>query len=330
MIITKSLHKQAGVSLVELLVSVTISLIMLLGIANIYVGSKETYRVREDFGVLQEMGRQVLETVTNSVQMADHWGGVPTADVTVGAVGTLTGTGTCNSAWMQNVSQSLTGAEGAATKSGLGLIGNCIDGYVPNSDILVIRYADGEAVSDSDVNGSTGLFIRSEVENTAVLFAGASNSTTATGIAATDAARNYPYRIEAYFLRSCSDTPCSDGIPSLARLTVDGTTLVTEVLADGVEQLQFQYGIDTNGDTVADQVLNAGGVTNWTQVFSVNVDMIVRTPLPDRSVSDTTTYSLAGGSAVTGGLDFTPSTAAQPYHRKQLTKLVHVRNRVRT
>lgn len=323
-----------GISLVEIMVSMAISLILLLGIANIYLGSKETYRVREDFGILQEMGRQVLETITSSIQMTDHWGGVPVGNVTVGTIGTLTGTGSCDSTWMQNVSQTLAGADGAGTKAGLGLISDCIDGYVPNSDILIMRYADGKAVSDAEVvAGTPNLYVRSEVENAAVLFSGPTNPISATGISASDAARNYRYRIEVYFLRNCSDAACSDGIPSLARLTTDpvnGLTLGSEVLADGVEQLQFQYGVDTNGDTVAEQFVNAGNVADWSQVVAVNVDMLVRTPTPDHSIADTTVYNLAGGTAVSGGINFTPSTAEQPYHRKQLNKSIQVRNRVRT
>ena len=326
-----------GVSLVELLVSVTISLILMLGIINVYVGSKETYQVREDFGILQELGRQVLETITGSVQMADHWGGIPSDTVSVGTVATLTGNGACDSNWILNASQPIFGEDGTAFQSGISL-SNCIGAgtYVSNSDVLVLRYAEGDAIPDATVNSASvspeppNIYLRSEVEVGAVLVTNAVGATSSTGISSSNAARNHEYKVEAYFLRNCSDTGCTDGIPSLARLTMIGDQLQTEVLADGVEQIQFLYGVDTNNDTVADQFLNAGNVTNWDLVTTVSIDMIIRSPTQDLTISDTATYNLAGGAAAAGGINFTPSTATQAYHRKQLNKLIHVRNRVRT
>ena len=106
--------------------------------------------------------------------------------------------------------------------------------------------------------------------------------------------------------------------------------LQLQLLADGVEQIQYQYGVDTDGDAVADQFLNAGSVTNWNQVVAVNVDTIIRSSNQDHAIADSNTYALAGGSSVAGGINFTPASSAQVYHRKQISKLIHVRNRVRS
>ena len=337
---TVTMHNSGGFSLVELMVSMAITLILMLAITNVYVGSKETYRVREDFSKLQELGRQALETLTGTIFMADHWGGIPYDDLTVGSTSITAGSGTCDAAWIQNVSQPIIGIDGASTTSGLGtgIFASCVSNseYVPNTDVLVVRYAEGEIHTDAEVDAtnSKGLFIRSEVESRGVLFSGGtSGAATGTGVGTSstlDATRNYPYKIEAYFVRNCSDTPCSDGIPTLSRLTMNQDKLEVEPLADGIEQIQYQYGIDTDADAVADQFINAGSVVNWDQVVAIRIDMIIRSETQDHSVSDTTTYLLAGGSGVTGGLNFTPSSSTRTFHRKQLTKIIHVRNRVRS
>lgn len=316
-----------GVSLVELMVSMAISLVLMLAITNVYIGSKETYRVREDFSVLQELGRQVLESITSSIQMADHWGGVSATNVATTSISTLIGAGTCNAAWILDLSQPVFGQEGATTQAAMTSIGGCFsaNSYQPNSDVLILRYGEGEVITDADVNNSN-IYLRSQVDLGADIF----TSTVAnSSIASAGAARNHLYKVEAYFLRNCSDTACSDNIPGLWRLTLNGTTLQAELLADGVEQLQFTYGIDTDADTVADQVLSASAVTDWSRVVSINLDMLIRSPRQDHSVSDTTTYQLAGGASATGGIDFTPSSDDQAYHRKQLQKLIQIRNRIR-
>ena len=335
-----AMRKSRGLSLIELMVSMAITLILLLAIVNVYVASKETYRVREDFSKLQELGRQTLEVLTGSIIMADHWGGNPYGDVSVGSTTVTAGSGTCDAAWIQNVSQPIIGVDGASTTSGLGagVFASCVPNseYVPNTDVLVVRYSEGEIHTDAEVDAtnSKGLFIRSEVESRGVLFSGGtSGAATGTGVGTSstlDATRNYPYKIEAFFVRNCSDTPCSDGIPTLSRLTMNEDKLEVEPLADGIEQIQYQYGIDTDADAVADQFINAGSVANWDQVVAIRVDMIIRSATQDHSVSDTTTYNLAGGSGVTGGLNFTPSSTTQAFHRKQLTKIIHIRNRVRS
>jgi type IV pilus assembly protein PilW len=322
-----------GVSLVELMVSMAISLVLMLAIVNVYVGSKETYKVRGDFNILQELGRQILETVTTSVQMADHWGGITADSVTTPTISGLTGSGSCDSNWILDVSQPVFGEDGASAQSGISSIGGCFGAntYQPNTDVLILRFADGAAVSDSSVIATPNVYVRSEVETGAVLLkGGASNAITNTNISVSDAARNHLYNIEAYYVRNCSDSACTNDIPGLWRLTLNGGVLQSEVLADGVEQIQYTYGVDTDSDTVADQFLSASSVSDWSQIVSVTIDMVIRAPSQDQSVSDTKTYALAGGSTIPGGVDFTPSTAEQSYHRKQLRKLIQVRNRIRT
>jgi len=203
---------------------------------------------------------------------------------------------------------------------------------VANSDILILRYAEGVAMSDTNVDSANGdLFIRAETESKATLFAGTNNSITNTGMAATDAIRNYPYRVEVYYLHDCNSTAsaCTNEVPTLARLTLGNDDLETELLADGVEQIQYLYGVDADQDTVAERFVNADSVADWDQVVAVKVDMLSRTTSIDLSHNDTNSYDLGGGSGVAGGLQHTPASDERNFHRKQFTKLVQIRNRVR-
>ena len=61
---------QAGFSLVELMIAITLGLIVLLAIGSIYIGSQQTYRVQEDNARIQEAGRYALEVLGRSIRQA--------------------------------------------------------------------------------------------------------------------------------------------------------------------------------------------------------------------------------------------------------------------
>lgn len=63
-------RRQLGLTLVEIMVSLTIGLIVLAAIGSVYLGSRQTYRVQEDNARLQEAGRYALEVIGRSVRQA--------------------------------------------------------------------------------------------------------------------------------------------------------------------------------------------------------------------------------------------------------------------
>ncbi len=218
----------AGVSIIELMVAMTISLVLLLGIAQIYSGSKETYRINEDLSMMQETTRFGLGSLTSAIIMADHWGGVPSADISVTATGVTGGSGDCNAAWVTNIGQAVFGAEGAANISSVTGFQSCVaaDRYIANSDVLIVRYSAGQPFDDSTVqstanpNNTINLFVRTATGEKGTLFWGGVNPASATGLSTENGTNNYEYRVEAYFLRPCTDASvnCTDGIPTLSKL----------------------------------------------------------------------------------------------------------------
>lgn len=59
------------------------------------------------------------------------------------------------------------------------------------------------------------------------------------------------------------------------RCTGNGSATAQPV-AEGIEDLQFLYGVDTSGDDAVDSWLTASNVSNWSQVVAVQVCMMVR------------------------------------------------------
>ncbi len=68
-----SMQSQAGFTLLELLISLTLGLLLLTGIGTIYVGSNQTYRVQEQNARIQEAGRYALEVIGRSLRQAGFW-----------------------------------------------------------------------------------------------------------------------------------------------------------------------------------------------------------------------------------------------------------------
>lgn len=67
-------RKQCGVTLVELMIAVTISSIVMIGISSVYTSSKRSYKLQEEFSRLQENGRFAINYITRFVRSAGYSG----------------------------------------------------------------------------------------------------------------------------------------------------------------------------------------------------------------------------------------------------------------
>ena len=65
---------QAGVTMIELMVAMVISLILIAGVIQIFLGSQQAYRFQESLSRVQENGRFASELLTRDTRMADYRG----------------------------------------------------------------------------------------------------------------------------------------------------------------------------------------------------------------------------------------------------------------
>jgi type IV pilus assembly protein PilW len=68
-------HKshQSGMTLIELMIALLIGAFLLAGILQIFISSRQTYRMQEALSRLQENGRFALELIDRDVRMAGYW-----------------------------------------------------------------------------------------------------------------------------------------------------------------------------------------------------------------------------------------------------------------
>ncbi|HWP94285.1 MAG TPA: PilW family protein [Gammaproteobacteria bacterium] len=337
--IKKPRHAQRGLSLVEVMVGVTISLLLLAGVIQLFVSSKQGYQVIQSSGRMQENARYAVMLLGNSLRMADNWGGIDGDDVTVDGALAITGTGTCTEAWIADPGTGIQGFEGG------GVPPACIPAadYVADSDAFVVRYAAAEGmVADADLNtvtNASNVFVRVTIGARGFLFNGSGVGNIPSDLLAPTATAtntyNFPYMTELYFVRPCSvksGATCAatdDGgrpIPTLVRYTLQGNAFVEQPLVDGVEQMQIEYGIDTDGDRSADQFFTADAIADWDTVVAVRYGLLMRGDELDVATPDLENMTFT----MPGSYTFSPPAGVENrYQRKLFVDTVQLRNRTR-
>jgi len=74
----KTIHtirpQQTGLTLIEILVAMVISLILMAGVLQIFQSNKQSFRVQESLSLIQENGRTAMRILAEELRMAVFWG----------------------------------------------------------------------------------------------------------------------------------------------------------------------------------------------------------------------------------------------------------------
>lgn len=123
---TSNQQRQCGLSLVEMLVALVISLFLIAGVIQLFIGSKQTYRFHDALSRVQENGRFALEAMARDIRMAGYQPVGGTATITAikdPRTNLSTGTDQVIVAWSDNgvntVTRTYSLATGASGKSAL-------------------------------------------------------------------------------------------------------------------------------------------------------------------------------------------------------------------
>lgn len=181
-------RKQRGVTLVELMIAVTISSIVMIGITSVYTSSKRSFKLQEEYSRLQENGRFAINHITRFVRSAGYSGCAsglgnissimnPTTDgiwnfatgiegydfvgTKPGELKSLSATPTANTdtttnhnKWVAKTTITLPDPTGITND----LLGHAFS-PIDDTDILVARTADGSGIEVSQDNGGGQVFI---------------------------------------------------------------------------------------------------------------------------------------------------------------------------
>lgn len=327
---------QRGVSLVELMIAITLGLVLVLGLVQFFVSSKQGYRIQESTGQMQENARFALDYLGREIRMADFWPGVEASAISAIPANLADSTATpCSTAWMLAYTQPIQGYEGG-TKSPLGGCTKSL--YIADSDVIVIRYADpGTRVEtatlqapgpgDAEQLDADGpYYLRTQIGRSARLFDYAASTKDAIDALPgdeSDAIFNFKYRAAVFYLGNFT----SGGVvtPTLYRKNLSsGGVGNAEPLVEGIEHVRYAYGLDVDGDGSVDRYAAAAELASadWANVSVVRVGLIVQGDTLD-SFTDTDSYAMPDGSS------YTPPTNFQRYQRRLFISDIQIRNRTR-
>ncbi len=283
------LTRSGGMSLIELLVSLSLGAIMIIGAVTVYVQSQANYLVNEAMARIQENARFAFNTMEPDVRLTSMWGlnNVPAGFIT-GATTAVLPTpaglgvaGDCRLNWAIDLSLPVEGNNNAYPYgAGCPAFGA---GPSPTSDVLVVRHA-----STTPTLPTVGLmqiqteFARGQVFSNGVVPAGflPANSITST------------LMISGYYISQ--DSTIGVGIPSLRRKTLQiGPTVIDQEVIPGVQDLQIQMGVDTTGDGAVNQYVNPGGEPVGSTTMAVRVWMLMRAERQETGFVDGTNYIYA-------------------------------------
>ncbi|HET6630765.1 MAG TPA: PilW family protein [Woeseiaceae bacterium] len=253
----------AGVTLIELMVALAIGSFLIIGAVQIAAQSRHAFRVNESIAKVQEIAQFSIDTIEADLRMASNWGFTSRGEAIEGRalnVGTPAENADplallpvvaedCGASWALDLTHPVEGSDSYTLPCDAKPIGS----EQAKSDVLTIRRATLAPVATQ--------LGRVQLQTSRIqgeLFT--DNNVPAGFDPATSTTRNLI--VHSYYVSN--DSELIPGVPTLRRktLTVDSTagapTIVDLEVAPGVENLQVQFGVDTDDDGDVDRYVNPG------------------------------------------------------------------------
>ncbi|WP_158592365.1 PilW family protein [Noviherbaspirillum sedimenti] len=284
---------QSGFSLIELMVAITIGFIVVLAVSYLYLGSNQVFRATDNMSRLQENARYALDNMARHVRMTGYigCGNLQNMTVTVIANAPAEGITTANAVSGLDYVSPAAAIGGITRPAGdtisiRGMFREGVpvteDGQPSNANLKIAdnRYgfAQGDVLTVTNcthadtfkvTNNPGAATLPGVVNITTLTHANSTNTGNRLGKYGTDAIVS---RIDQYSyfvgVNPASKRALFRSGPTSADAPVE--------LADNVEDMQIEYGVDTNGDSAADSYLTATSVgADWDKVVTARIHLLM-------------------------------------------------------
>jgi type IV pilus assembly protein PilW len=327
---TINIAKQFGFTIIELMISLFVGAFILAGVMFTYLGMKVTTSDTMHIGELQESGRLAMDVLKRDIELTGFWGSfvsTPHASVLTHSSPASPQDDCFNGNNNQTFPKS--GADGEASfkvlfakeaESQTEL--NCVSNPISGSDILQIKHVVGSEISG---NTSTNKTYFVATPQTARFQKG-----TGSEIVPPVNGSVWEYSHNVYFVQNQTYTLNAQQVevPTLRRMRLGSNGMTSETIMEGVENIRFIFGLDTDGDARVDTYKPASHMhdSDWGQqmasVISVQIFLLVRTLEPDTTnPPKSQTFILGGEGEHQRELTFTDG-----YRRKLMTSTVRLAN----
>lgn len=324
-----------GFTLVELMIAMTIGIVLIGGVIETFIGSRQAYRLQESQARMQENARFIFDLLSNSVRQAGYTG------CNSRRPESITNTLNDSSSFLYRFDTVIEGYE-ALTNTWSPAIDTVISSPLSGSDILVVRGALDNSIrvaapfmpttaaalhatSNNDLN-QFDIVMVSDCTSAAIFQITNADPDTS-GTLTHDTGNGVPgnattnlgkiYRDDAEIIKLASHVfyirNGPGGLPSLYHKVGANSA---EELVEGVQGMQILYGEDIDGDAYADRYLSANQV-DMNDVVSVRISILLQS-LTDALTSEYQSYTFNGLS----------QTATDYRIRRVFTTTIALRNRI--
>lgn len=288
--------KQAGLSLIELMVALVLGLVISAAIIQVFLTSKNVYRMQDAMARIQENGRFAVDYISRDLRMAGYMGCGNLDRIPVNVIADTPAN------WVFDPSNFLAGQNDVAATNVLGA--------KPGTDAIQMRRAAGESIrltgnlsvsnaniqlvdnrhgfkkddtlmiSDCVAADVFNVVNNPQTNNTdkKVTIAHSSGSNTNNRLSKLygSDAEVMAYEKITYYVAPSLANPTADALWMLVEGTSTGGAPVE--LVEGVENLQFEFGVDTSGNRNLNDYRTANNVTDWSRVISVRFSLLMAGP----------------------------------------------------
>jgi type IV pilus assembly protein PilW len=325
-------RRALGFSLVELMVSIAVGLIVLAAVTAVFSSMSRSNLALANTSQQIQNGSYAAQFLSDDLRHAGYYGGVYNPAAPLAALPDPCVTN--NVATLRAaLALPVQGYDAPAAPPVA-----CIPAsdFVPGTDVLVVRRVSTVLTLPASLSAQD-VYVQNNNDWT-----DANNPVLNNGLAANfpllnkdgvTAADIRKYYVRIYYVSPCNVyapganacTAAADAgnpVPTLKMLELQasagGPTLTSVAIAQGVENLQIDYGIDATGEGLAQNFVSIpASMADWTNVVELKLSMLVRNPQATLNYADAKTYTLGSVTVVTPG---------GPFKRHVFTQQVRLTN----
>lgn len=301
-------HRATGFSLIELMVAIALGLLLMLVMTRLMAQQSSARAELERSGRQIESGRYAINLLREDIQLAGYYGQVGGVSATLASLPDPCETGTTPDG-LDDIADALAmpiqGFDSPSSPPSA--LAACLSAanHLDGTDILLVRRSDADNDGLLPAATVTGRIYLQTTPAELMVGLGGSTALSTFTLMRKDAAtpaelRRYVARI--YFVSPCNvpstgttcDAAADDGrpIPTLKRLELGAAGFTVTPLVEGVENLQFEYGIDSSGDGSPDSYAAAPSLVQWPDVVAVRVGLLSRATEPSPGHVDDRRYEI--------------------------------------
>lgn len=324
----------AGFTLIELMIAMVLGLLVIAGIGAVFVAGSRTYREDERVSRVQENSRLAMGELTADLEMAGHWSElffppeqIPGSTTAPGSLFPMAATvdpadgsdcGPTGTQWKYDATPSIEIRDNVASGSAANGWFSCITAanFQPNTDIVAIKRVASIDTPKADLAEGT-VYMRTN-NSAGVLFVHPTSDSDAAFTVLSEPSTYWAYNVVVYYIRNYATKP-GDGIPSLCREFLQKIDMKGDPggCIPGIENMQLEAGIDSDGDGVPNFYRAAPTAEQFDNIVSLRVMLLARSVDPLGGYTNPKTYTLSNLGDITPG---------GPYPRRLNTQVVAVRN----